>query len=101
MTDLPTRDFSAIRWRRPLKPIDDAIVHQSFLVQARGHTGAIEYLDRALLEHAGTNTTEHVLGTAPLENRRVDALPQQQLPEEKSRGTGTDDDDLCSRSGLH
>ncbi len=85
----------------PLEADRHAIVHQTFLVQARGHTGTIENIDRALLEHTGANATEHVLGAAPLENHRVDALPQQQLPQEESRGTGADDDDLCSRAGLH
>jgi hypothetical protein len=66
-------------------------------METRGYTGMIEYVDRTLLEHTGSNPSEHVLGTAPLENQRIDSLAEQQLPQEKSRGTGTDDDDLCSR----
>ena len=86
-----------MRCRAPTKADLHAVVQQPFGMQARGDTGALEHVDRALLEHAGADTAQDVFRAAPLQNERVDALPVQQLPQQQPRGSRAHDDDLRPR----
>ena len=51
--------------------------------------------DRALLENAGANATEHVIGRPLLDNDVVDAGALQQLSKQQPGGAGADDGDHC------
>ena len=74
----------------------DSVVNEALAVQARGRPGLLDQPDRALFEHAGTNPAEHVVLRLLLQDDRFDSGLGQQLPEQQTRGTGADDDDLCS-----
>ena len=73
-------------------------MHQPFGVQTRSDAGTVEYVDRALLEHAGADAPEHVLGAALFEDDGVDARLVQQLPEQQPGRSRADDRDLCTHS---
>ena len=72
----------------------DARVHQPLGVQARADAGFVEHRDRALLQDAGADAAEHVLGRALLEDDVVDAGALQQLTEQQPGGARADDGDL-------
>ena len=72
----------------------DAGVDETLGVQARAHARFVEHRDRALLEDAGADPAEHVLGRALLEDDVVDAGALQQLSEQQAGGARADDGDL-------
>ena len=77
----------------------DAGVRQAFAVQARAGTGGVEEIDRHLLEHAGADPAEHVVGRALLEDDGVDAGLGEQRGEQQPGRAGADDGDLRSHGG--
>ena len=83
-------DPVALAARRDL----DAVVDEAFAVQAAGHVGGLNRLDRPLLEHAGADAAEHVVGGVPLEDHVVDARAGEKLAEQESRRARSDDRDL-------
>ena len=74
------------------------LVDQAFAMQPRGDAGMIEHIDTALLQHASANATQHVVRAASFDDDSVDAIPEQELPEQQSRRAGTDDGDLSARA---
>ena len=72
----------------------DAGVRQAFAVQARAGAGGVEQVDGHLLEHAGADPAEHVVGRALLEDDGLDAGLGEQRREEQARRAGADDGDL-------
>ena len=73
----------------------DAAVRQALGVHPRAGAGGVEQVDRHLLEHAGADPAEHVVGAALLDDDGVDAGPVQQGAEQEAGGAGADDGDLC------
>ena len=60
--------------------------------------GALEEVDRALLEHAGTDAGLDVVAAAVLEHDRLDPGAVEQLREDEPRRAGADDRDLGLRA---
>jgi hypothetical protein len=56
-----------------------AVVHQTFSAHSFGSLCPVYQCDSPLLEHSGSNSTEHVLPAAPFENDAVNPLEVQQL----------------------
>ena len=67
-------------------------------MHARTDTDFVQEFRRALLDYAGTNTSEHVLGAALFQDYVVDAVLAQELPEQKPGWSGTDDGNLRPHS---
>ena len=61
----------------------------------------VEQVDRDLLEHAGADAAEHVVGAALLEDDVVDAGLGQQGAEQQAGRAGADDRDLGPPRGRH
>ena len=72
----------------------EAVVRQALRVQPRGHAGFAQQVHRHLLQHAGADAAEHVLGAALLEHDVVDAGAVQQRTEQQAGRAGADDGDL-------
>ena len=79
----------------------DAIVHQALAVHALAHARLVEQVDADLLQHAGADAAEHVVGAALLEHDVVDAGLVQQLAEQQAGRAGADDDDLGAAGKGH
>ncbi len=60
--------------------------------------GLVDEIDRDLLDDAGADATEHILGRVPLEYDVVDVVLMQQLAKEQAGGAGADDCDLSSHN---
>jgi hypothetical protein len=71
-------------------------VHEALALHSGTDARGSEQIDSNLLEDTSANTTEDVFRRLPLENDCIDAGKMQKLPEEQSRGAGTDDRDLSS-----
>src|SRR5690606_24592878 len=52
-----------------------SVVDEALTLHAAGAHGFLQQLDRAALQHAGTNAPEHVCRAAPFEDDAFDALP--------------------------
>lgn len=63
-------------------------------MQPVGNAGALQQFDRFLLQHAGADAAEDIVGAAALEDDRFDAVVFEQATKQQAGGTGTDDDDL-------
>ena len=87
-----------MRWRSTVRGDLDAAMSQRFGVQPFRDARQLQHVDRALLQHAGANAAEHVLGRAPLEDHGIDARSMQQLSEQQSGRPGADDGNLCAHS---
>ena len=55
-------------------------------MQARAGAGFVEHVHGALLEHAGADAPQHVLGRVPLDDHVVDAGARQQRPSSRPDG---------------
>ena len=75
----------------------EAAVDQPFTRQAVSHTGTAQQVHHALLQHAGPDPAQHVVGAAVLDHERVNARSMQQLPEQEAGRAGPDDRDLNPR----
>ena len=75
-----------------------AAMHQPLALQALAHTGCFEQVYGSLLEHAGPDTPEHMVGTLPLEDQGADTGPAQDLPQQQARRASTDDRYLCTHA---
>ena len=64
----------------------DAGVGQAFAVHPRAGTGGVEQVDGHLLEHAGADPAEHVVGRALLEDDGVDPGLGEQRGEQQPAG---------------
>ncbi len=62
--------------------------------------GLVQQVDGDLLQHAGANAAEHVLGGLALEDDGVDAGLVQQLAEQQAGRAGADDGDLGSHGDV-
>jgi hypothetical protein len=56
----------------------------------------VHQIDRALLEHTGSDAFDDVVPAAVLQDDGVDALPVQQVAENPPGRSGADDPDLCA-----
>ncbi len=74
----------------------DASVRQAFGMHPCADPGVVEQIDGHLLEDAGADAAEHVVGRALLEDDRLDPGLREQRGEQKARRTGADDRDLRS-----
>src|SRR4051794_17017088 len=72
----------------------DAVVHDPLAMQPVADAGAVEEVDRALLEDAGADARFDVVAATVLEDDSVDARDVQQLPEREPGRAGADDRDL-------
>ena len=75
----------------------EAVVRQALGLEPRIEPEPLHQRDGDLLEHAGADAAEHVIGRLPLEHHALDALGAQQVAEQQPGGPGADDADL----GLH
>ena len=82
-----------MRWRTPSERIG-AVVHQALAVHALAGAGFVDKIDRDLLDHAGADASEHVLGCVPLDDDVIDAVLVQQLAEQQSGRSRADNGDL-------
>ena len=72
----------------------EAVMDETFVIQAFADAGLVQEVDHALFEHASTDARQHIVGAAPFEDDVVDAGARQELPKQQSRGPGADDGDL-------
>ena len=72
----------------------EAVVRQPFGTQARIGAGLGQQVHGDLLQHAGADAAQHVVGAALLDDDVVDAVLVQQRAEQQPRGAGADDGDL-------
>ena len=75
-------------------------VHQAFLVHARAHAGLVKQVHADLLQHAGTNAAEHVVGALALDQDGVYAGLVKQLPEQQT-GRAAANDGYLGALNLH
>ena len=75
----------------------EAVVDQPFARQAVAHAGTAQQVHHALLEHAGPDAAQHVVGAPVLDDERVNARSMQQLTEQEAGRAGPDDGDLNPR----
>jgi hypothetical protein len=71
-----------------------AVVDEPLAVHAGPDPGLIEQGDRTLLDDAGADAAEHVIGALRLEDDVVDARLEQKLAEQEAGRPGTDDGNL-------
>jgi hypothetical protein len=62
----------------------DAVVGQAFLVHALVGTRLLEQIHRHLLQHAGADAAQHIVGAALLDDDVVDARLVEQLPQQQT-----------------
>jgi hypothetical protein len=74
----------------------DAVVHLAFARDAFAHARLAQQVHGDLLEDAGADAPEHIVGALPLDDDVVDAGFVQQLAEQQARGAGADDGNLGS-----
>ncbi len=67
---------------------------QAFGIHAFVDTGFAQHVDSALLQHPGTNTVEDVFRRLTFDNDIVDTGLVQQLAQQKTGRTSTNDSDL-------
>ncbi|MCY1407277.1 hypothetical protein D9M71_225730 [compost metagenome] len=72
----------------------DTFMHQAFGIHAFADAGLAEHVDSALLQHAGADAAEHVIGGLALDDDVVDTGLVQQLAKQQSGRTGTNDGNL-------
>ena len=72
-------------------------MYQAIIEHAFAGFGLIKQVNRALLQHAGTNAASHVLATLPLQNDVIDAVERQQPRKQQPGRTGTDNGHLSTR----
>jgi hypothetical protein len=75
----------------------EVVVRQAFGAQARVGAGLGQQVHRDLLQHAGADAAEHVLGAALLDDDVGNAVLVQQHAQQQPGGAGADDRNL----GLH
>ncbi len=78
----------------------DATVDEAFAAHALADTDGLEQIDRAVLEHAGTNALLAIRAAAQLEHDRCDPGPPQQHREHEPGRSRTDDPDLRARGDV-
>ncbi len=71
-----------------------AVVAQALGVHALAHAGAFQQVHRRLLEDAGADAAEHVVGAALLDDHGGDAGSVQQRAQQEAGRAGADDGDL-------
>ena len=59
-----------------------AVMHQTVGMHALADAGLVEQPHRALLDHAGSDAAQHVVGGLPFQDNVVDAVPVEQLAEQ-------------------
>ena len=91
----PVSPFRSTRWRPPAQLISMPACTSPSAWRRALTPGLVEHRDGALFEYAGANATEHVIGSALLDNDVVDAGAVQQLPEQQAGRARPDDRDLC------
>ena len=64
-----------MRWRAPPKPSSMPSCGRPSRVQARADAGLLEQLDRGLLQHAGADAAEHVVGRCAARRPRCRCRP--------------------------
>ncbi|CAM5201610.1 hypothetical protein BTHI11S_05895 [Bosea thiooxidans] len=74
----------------------EAVMDQALAIEPLADAGFVQEIDHALLEHAGADARQDVVGAAPFDNDVVDAGARQQLPEQQPGRPGADDGDLRS-----
>ena len=83
-------DAAAHAVERDLGPVMD----EALALQPRAGARLVDQRDRALFEHAGADAAEHIVLRFLFEDDRLDAGAGQQLAEQQSGGTRTDNDNL-------
>ena len=84
----------------PAEAEPNAIVPQSFALQALAHAGFDHQVHRALLQHARAHAILDVLAAAALQNHGLDPVQMQQMGEHQPGRSGSDNTDLGSHSML-
>src|SRR5881392_3470042 len=72
----------------------DAVMRQTFALQARTDAGLHQQVDGALLQNAGANTRLDVLSGADFQNNGFDSLQLEKMGERQTGGTRSDNSDL-------
>ena len=75
-----------------------SLMHKPFSAQPLTRARPFDEVDSALLENAGTDSSEHVILRLLLQNDVVNPRLGEKLTEQKSCRTGSDDDDLSFHS---
>ena len=78
----------------------EAVVHEAFAVQSIGEAELGHQLDRALFEQAGAHAFDDILPAAVLQHDRFDTGAAQEVRQQQSRGSRTDDFNLGSHDVL-
>ena len=77
----------------------DAVMHQTFALHSCAHAHFGKQIDGVLLEQAGADALLTIFAAAGFEDDGFDAGKMQQMREDESGGTGSDDADLGARGG--
>ena len=83
-----------MRWLRPLKRRSMPLVHETLRAHALAQAGLVEEIDRALFEHAGADAAFAIRAAARLDDDRFDAVPREQMRQQKPGRAGAHDPDL-------
>ena len=62
----------------------------SFLVLTICHLFVLQQCHEPLLEYSGTDASEHMVSTAPLQNDVLYSIEMQELGQQQARGAATD-----------
>ena len=74
----------------------EAMVHHALPVHAFAHTGLAHEFHHAPFQDPGSDPPENILPGTPFQDHIVDPVPVEQLGQEQSGRTGSDDADLCA-----
>ena len=69
----------------------DAVMLETFADETLAHARAFEELHGTMFEHAGAHAMLDVVAASCLDDDRLDALEMQQMREQQSCRSGTDD----------
>ena len=73
-------------------------MQQTLLMHAAADSGAVHQRHAALLEHAGANARQHIVGAPALDDDSLDSRQFQQAAEHQPGRTRADNGDLCAHA---
>jgi hypothetical protein len=77
----------------------DPVMHQPLAAHPLSYARRVEQVHRALLENSRADTLLHMFAALRLNHYGLDALPVEQVSQQQTRGSGSDDAHL-SASGV-
>src|SRR6185436_16080836 len=76
------------------------LMDKSLLIHASTRPGFTEEISHALFDNPRTDSSQHIIAAATLQNNRINPLQMQQPPQQQSGRTRTNDAYLCSHLSL-